>query len=155
MKKIALLLMMLIASSIAEAKIYEGYLVNSDKKEYEDSIVKISIHAFGQDNCVSILIENKLDSRLYIEWENCRFNGEFISFDEDQAQNFYYPRQDEMLMARKRNVRRIRERSLSRSSVFEWDDKVAEGKNKVSLDMAFRIGDSFHDISIVFELKEE
>ena len=158
MKRLVILLLIIVAPSCAQSKVkfYEGVIEGTDSTVYRDSLVEVFISAFGYEDYVTVYIGNRTSERLYIEWENCRIFDKLISFDEDLIDNYYSPRQDEMIIGGKRIYRSIRERSLSISSIFEWDDKVASGQDSVELQLAFRTpSGATHDISIVFKLREE
>ena len=102
MKKIVLLMtffLMGLANASSKDIVVSVVVDGVEMAAYEDSIVKVIFSMSWNTNFLSITIENKTDDRVYIEWENARFNNAKLVFDDDTRESMKNEKADEVVIA--------------------------------------------------------
>ena len=94
------------ASSVYAAKA-NGTLkvvVQDDKDYYEDENVKINFKMISED--LYMTVYNKLDERIFIEWENARTNGNKVIFGTDNRLSMNNKKEDEAVSSKAFSISR-------------------------------------------------
>lgn len=110
MKKIILLMTILlfgVANAKAKDIIVSVVVDGVEMAAYEDSIVKVNFSMSWGTSFLSIEVENKTDERVYIEWENARFNNAKLVFDDDSRLSMKNEKADEVVIAHSNTKKRV------------------------------------------------
>ena len=65
--------------------------------EYEDSIIRVYFDV--SEKALYLIIHNKTNKRIYLEWENFRIDNSAIAFDTDRRIKMDEPKSDEYISA--------------------------------------------------------
>ena len=102
----------------------------------------ISVSAFVTRNDMTIFIVNLLDERMYVEWENFRWDGSHIAFNTDSRLSMRNPKADEVIMGKESSHKTIMRKDNIRSnyisSWYDYKTKTADGATNTSLILSIR-----------------
>ena len=122
--------------------------------EYEDSIIRVNFDV--SEKALYLIIHNKTNSRIYLEWENFRIDNSAIAFDTDRRIKMDEPKSDEVIFPSNNSTHNylIPKKAIDDSYISAWWDidkikKMGEQFSKViipirvndkNIDYVFHIG---------------
>lgn len=104
MKKVSLIFTLLAVSilSFAQGGDIQALLVKpimSDELTFSTDSIEVKFFYWKTDGELRIKIQNKTKERIYIEWENARFDNSRIVFGSDSRLSMKNPKADELIHA--------------------------------------------------------
>jgi hypothetical protein len=99
--KLLFIVVFVLSASIVHAGKANGIikvLVDGDKDYFEDENVKISFKLISRD--LYMQVDNKLNERIFIEWENARTNHDRVIFGTDNRLNYRNKKEDESVSSK-------------------------------------------------------
>lgn len=163
MKKLFITAAMLLVASagIAKYKPASARIISPECKgdQYENDSLVIGVSAFD-DVFLGVYIENKLKDRIYVEWENFRWDGGAIAFPNDSRLFMDRPKQDEAIMSGEHSRKSvIRKSRVGSSMVYKWynmKDLKKRGTQREFLIIPIRFSSGeTKDYKIVFDIFPE
>ena len=103
--KLLLFVVFVMSASIVDARKADGIvklLVEKDKDYFEDENVKISFSMISSD--LYMQLYNKLDDRIFIEWENARTNHDKVIFGTDSRLTYRNKKEDESVSSKSSSI---------------------------------------------------
>lgn len=105
--KLFLLVAFMMSSSTINAGKANGVikiLVDNDKEYYEDDNVKVKFSMISENLYMNVY--NKLDERIFIEWENARTNNNKVIFGTDNRLSVRNKKEDEAISSKSLSLSR-------------------------------------------------
>lgn len=92
---------------------------------YEDDSVKIS---FSINSTLYFILENKLDDRIYIEWENARTNDSRVILGTDSKLTYRNKKEDEAVSAKSHSIEQcfFKDASPFAGSINGWAEPLVD-----------------------------
>lgn len=91
-----------------------------ESETYENDSLSIRVSPWQELFCY-VSIHNKLQSRIYVEWENFRWDGSAVAFDSDSRLFMDQPKRDEAIMSYEESRKNIVQKDLvGESWITPW-----------------------------------
>lgn len=108
--------------------------------EYEDSIIRVNFDV--SEKALYLIIHNKTNKRIYLEWENFRIDNSAIAFDTDRRIKMDEPKSDEVIFPGNNSTHNylIPKKAIDDSYISAWWD----------IDKIKKMGEQFSKVIICY-----